>query len=139
VNEIGLPKLILGINNGHIDFYWHFRLSGRVSHYSAMSSIRQRVGFFPLKLPPLNLEPKDYNTKEESKASNSYIIVSANALGSRMGFQKKDIDRAVLSESETAEDDPSVRQCDKSDSPRRTSPLSKTKARPHSRSAGGQI
>lgn len=144
VNEIGLPKLMLGINDGHVDFYWHFRLSGRVSHYSAMSSTQQRVGFFPLKLPPLNLEhedqePQDHNTKEESEASDSCIIVSANALGSRMGFQKKDMDRAVLSESETAEDNPSARQCNKSDSPRRTSPLSKTKARSHSRSARGQV
>jgi hypothetical protein len=139
VNEIGLPKLMLGINDGHVDFYWHFRLSGRISHYSAMSSTQQRVGFFPLELPPLNLEPQDQSTKEESEASDSCIIVSVNALGCRTGSQQQDIDRAVLSESETAEDDPSAQQCDKSDVPRRTSPLSKTKARSRSRSAGGQV
>jgi hypothetical protein len=98
VSEIGLPEIMLGVNDGHIDLYWHFRLSRRVSHSGALSSTYRQVGFFPLELPPLNLRPQAPRIEAESETSDSCITVNVDALRNRMASQSREMQRAILSE-----------------------------------------
>ncbi|KAL3587957.1 hypothetical protein FPOAC2_13856 [Fusarium poae] len=56
VAQLGLPQLMLGINDGHIDLYWSHRLLSRHSHLDALNATHQQVGL-SVRLAPLQLHP----------------------------------------------------------------------------------
>ncbi|SCO22039.1 uncharacterized protein FFE2_15120 [Fusarium fujikuroi] len=55
VAHLGIPQLMLGMNDYHLDVYWSQRLLGRHSHLGALNATHQQVGL-SIKLAPLQLD-----------------------------------------------------------------------------------
>lgn len=61
ISQIGLPNLMLELNDSHSDQYWAYRIQNRVPHSAAFRNIGLRVGDFPVKLSPLRKSPEEYS------------------------------------------------------------------------------
>ncbi|KAF5704043.1 alphan-acetylglucosamine transferase [Fusarium mundagurra] len=55
VAQLGLPQLMLGMNDCYIDVYWSQRLLDGHPHLCALNATKQQVGL-SIKLPPLQLD-----------------------------------------------------------------------------------
>ncbi|EGU71980.1 hypothetical protein FOXB_17511, partial [Fusarium oxysporum f. sp. conglutinans Fo5176] len=87
VAQLGLPQLMLGMNDCHIDIYWSQRLLSRHSHLRALNATHQQVGL-SIKLAPLQLD---------DEASDDCITVKVD---DQIVSRSQDTDTLVLLEDE---------------------------------------